>query len=320
MTDREKDNSVEPLNSEETAFREQLLAAARRTPVPQGLEARLIAELTPVAIRSRWRRPRQLVIGVSVLAAAAGAAFWVGRTRPTRETVLATPEKPSPRLMPRDPSRQSATEIFPDNATTSGRNPCARALVGTGSSPLIDDFEDGNSTIQELDGRMGEWLNITDQNVGKQALYGIQPTLRPDASPKNRYAMRFRGGVFREWGASLEVRLRPQPFNCYDLSAYAGIDFKAKGPGRLYIQFREVGVVPVEYGGTCKHNCYNSHRTHVDLDSGWQRFRLPWANFKQRGYDAPPLDLHKVDSLQFSVQIEDAPFDLWIDDVAFLSR
>jgi hypothetical protein len=83
---------------------------------------------------------------------------------------------------------------------------------------------------------------------------------------------------------------------------------------------REVRVVRVEYGGSCTRDCYNTHARKIDLDGAWRRFEVRWSELRQRGYQAPPLDPQTLHSLTFHVHAEDTPYDVWLDDIEFLTR
>lgn len=196
------------------------------------------------------------------------------------------------------------------------RNPCEHALRAGGNSPLIDDFEDGNPLIAAEEGRVALWSLFQDT----EALGGnstLVPQTRPGGTRTNRYAIHAQGGELRNWGAVIQISFTPA---CYDVSAYEGITFSARGPGRLYAGVREVRVVPPEYGGTCTKDCYNAHQKKVDLTSQWRTFSIKWSEMYQRGYNMPPLDPSKVNSLNFSILPGDTPFDVWLDDVKFLQR
>jgi hypothetical protein len=83
---------------------------------------------------------------------------------------------------------------------------------------------------------------------------------------------------------------------------------------------REVSVVPVEYGGTCTKDCYNTHEKKVDLSARWQSYTVLWGEMRQRGYDTKPLDPSRTSGMSFLVHAADTPYDFWIDDVKFATR
>jgi RNA polymerase sigma-70 factor (ECF subfamily) len=272
----------------------------------------VVLGLAPGTVASRMRR--------AALAAAAALVFWV-RREPRRQgfDVVAEPQ----------PLRTNA----PVSA-------CAHPLHAAGGEPAIDDFEDGDGALLPLEGRHGWWIEVRD--VDAPGHYRpLLPALRPQelerssgsedrgrsggTSPptvlapadQNRFALHVVGGELRDWGAAHQFSLVPP---CYDASIYAGIAFSARGPGRVYLTVSEVRVVPTEYGGTCTRDCYNGHVRKIDLARTWQRHEVRWSELHQRGYETPPLDPRSLHTVSFVVRAEDTPYDLWIDDVAFLPR
>jgi hypothetical protein len=145
----------------------------------------------------------------------------------------------------------------------------------------------------------------------------LAPSKRERAMRNNRYALHAVGEELLNWGAVIQFSFQP---TCYDISAYSGITFSAKGPGRLYVGVREVSVVPIHYGGTCTHDCYNSHQKKVDLAARWQTYTVLWNEMRQRGYETMPLDPRRANGFAFLVQASDTPYDLWFDDLKFVSR
>jgi hypothetical protein len=280
-------------------LRAELLRASRIEQPPNGLEERIARRLEeePASRGRRLFLPWQAVAAVSVLLGVAGYALW--RSRPLE---VATPEPPRPSV---------AAPSASASAADAGRA-CLLRGRGAGQAPLIDDFEDGNGEVLARDGRHGPWQLVTDRNEKGPGPFTILPS-----RSGNGYAMHWTGPEFREWGSSLEY---PFPTHCYDASAYRGLTFRARGPGRVYVAAREVSVVPEKLDGTCTSDCFNSHVKLVVLGDKWQRFELPWSELQQRGYGMPGVDVSSLHSLQFLVRPEDSPFEVWIDDVGFLER
>jgi hypothetical protein len=191
---------------------------------------------------------------------------------------------------------------------------CARSIRAPGTDPLLDDFEDGDSLISPREGRRAAWMLFKD-NDPPGGLPLLIPVRRVPPTARNRNALHLTGGELREWGATAQFDFTP---SCYDASAYGGIAFSARGPGRLYVGVREMRVVPTKWGGTCTEHCYDAHQKKIDLGAAWHAYRVPWSEFRQRGYHTPDLDPTRIHDLAFSVQPSDTPFDFWIDDVSFL--
>jgi hypothetical protein len=290
------------MSDELEGLRAELLRAARIEQPPSDLEERIARRLE----NEPARPPRRLFTparaaagGLALLLGAAGYAL--SRSHPVE---VATPEPPRPSVAA--PSAKQAPPV------TDAPRACLVRGRGSGREPLIDDFEDGNGDVLARDGRHGPWQVVTDRNDKTKGPFTTLPS-----KSGNGHALHFTGPEFREWGSSLEYSF---PTHCYDASAYRGLSFRAKGPGRVYVSAREVSVVPEELDGTCRSDCYNSHVKLIVLGEKWQRIELAWSDLQQRGYGRPDVDVSSLHSLQFSVRPEDTPFDLWIDDVAFLER
>jgi hypothetical protein len=266
-------------------------------PAPDERPARAARPFTEEA--RRWPREvaaRALPIALTV---AAAATIWFG----ARALDLGRP-----RALP------SAAPIAPDTPPAlSPADPCLSATRAGGDAPLVDDFEDGNELVALLEGRNGYWVTLTDTDP-ERAEPVLVPAVRPGAVPGNRYAIRMVGGRHDAWGASVQVELGP---TCYDASAYRGIAFDARGPGRIRAGVREVGAVPTERGGTCARDCYRSHLGVAVAGEGWTHVELTWGELHQEGA-TKPADPRRLNALEFLVRPEDTPYDLWIDNVAFL--
>jgi hypothetical protein len=304
--------------SEDRAFGEALLGSARVDVAPADMEARILRELSRRTMHGKVQgtmrrergRGRAWGRGASVAAVAlgaAGAALLVFRGHRSSAVDIVA-DMPLPSVGSSSSSVSAAPSAVVDA--------CAHPVRARGDDPTIDDFEDGDGAVLARDGRQAAWYIAKDSDPPGTS-YPTLPSLRPEPAPGNRFALHARGDELRDWGASIEIKLTPP---CYDASAYAGIAFSARGPGRIYLAAREVRIVGVEYGGTCTHDCYNAHVRKVDLDAGWRRFEVPWRDMRQRGYEMPPLDPRRLHSVTFQVHAEDTPYDLWIDDVELLTR
>ncbi|MEO8900289.1 MAG: hypothetical protein ABI488_01705 [Polyangiaceae bacterium] len=304
----------------------ELIQAARREGPRADLGEQVWAELayrtrleqTPP--RPQVRRPAALWLAGSAVVVALAVLFAV---RPTGRAVA--PEAP----IAAEASGRSASSSTPgrtaaagsSNAAPSGAlvpaaDPCRDGARALGLDPRIDDFEDGDDAVQALEGRAGfwRWARETDAPGTAPALI---PIPRPEPLRSNRLALHVKGGQLVDWGATLELDFRP---SCYDASAYGGIGFRARGPGRIYVAPREVSVIPIAEGGTCDHDCHNPHVKSVDLDATWRTYRVHWTDVRQRGAGKPALDAQRLHSLAFLIRPEDTPYDVWLDDVHFIAR
>jgi hypothetical protein len=287
-----------PLEPEDRDLMARLLRSADLDVSPAGYERRLLQRLAAPA-RGPRVDARRLVIAATALGAVAVLALVLHRgTKP------AGPDA-------RHASARSS-EIAAEPPPPLDGRPCFR---GQGGAPLLDDFEGATGTLLPLDGRQGRWCLVVDSDP--TTCRPAPALLRPEPSAENRRAMHFQTGELRDWGAVVEARFEP---SCYDASAYAGVAFSARGPGRLYVAAREVRVVSARAGGTCLHDCYNDHAHKVDLGPSFRRYEVRWRELHQRGYEMPALDPRKLFGLAFVVRAEDTPCDVWIDEVELLIR
>jgi Carbohydrate binding domain (family 11) len=254
---------------------------------------------------SWWRGaiPRALAVAALAVGIASVFGHWVtGRSVEPPEAQVPTPEAPMPSPVAAEPR----DKLGPGD-------PCRDAKRAGGAARLVDDFEDANELVALLEGRNGYWVTITDtQQEATESV--LLPSVRPMATPSNRYAVHLAGERRAKWGASVQVEFGP---TCYDASIYRGISFDVLGPGRVYAGVREVDAVPVQRGGTCTTACYDSHLSAVGAASSWTHHEIDWSDLHQRG-KTEPANPRRLSGIEFLVRSEDTPYDLWIDNVAFV--
>lgn len=300
----------------------RLIASAELEEPPPDLGARTVAEVArrqellalthPSSRKRAWFWPG-LAAGVMVGAAASLALTW------HRPPVTVKPEPSSVAFSPLGessgrPAGQPSAPPAP--SAKPAVDPCAAGIRATGKYPLIDDFEDGDDAIFSVEGRKALWRWSRDTDLAGTAP-ALLPMPRPGATKANRQAIHIKGGILRDWGATIEMKFESL---CYDASAYAGLSFMARGPGRIYVAPREVEVIERAFGGTCDKDCYNAHVRKIDLGPTWQTYEIRWAEVEQRGYNRPPLDPRRLHDIAFLVRPEDTPYDVWLDELRFLPK
>jgi hypothetical protein len=290
---------------------ERAKAAARLETAPADLAERVLGAVesrrrSGAALTAAARVRRLALVSSSIVAAA--AVFWLYTRTPT----------PLPHIAPEQSksSSASAPSVPPPRAQKPAPDPCRDRVIASGVSPLLDDFEDGDDALAALDQRAGfwRWARETDAPGTAPALL---PVPRTGGGARNKRAVHVKGGRLFDWGATVEVSFEPP---CYDATAYVGIKLQARGPGRVYVALREVDVIPIAEGGSCERDCHNPHAAKIELSPEWRSYELRWAELRPRGIDTPPLDTSRLHSVAFLIHPEDTPYDLWLDEVQFLSK
>jgi len=190
-----------------------------------------------------------------------------------------------------------------------------------GKNPLIDDFEDNDGRLAPLERRAGFWSASNDATGSQRPAPGgpLTMTRIPGGRGASQFALHTSGGKFTKWGALLAADFSAR--RCYDASAYAGLRFWARGRGSFFVVAKMTQIAPEEYGGSCTHDCYDSHRANVALSKDWREYSVTWAELKQKGFgQVVPFDPRSLLSLEFTVAPEQTPFDFWVDDIRFSER
>lgn len=288
----------------------QLLASARYdTPGPGAERRALAAGFAALEARERFS-VRTVLIGVSGLGVAAAAVFALFFREPATRVADVRPETPSPAQSLRPEPERNAEPL----------RPCPEVVVARGNEPLIEDWEQQDSAVSKVDGRSGSWLTFDDGTSKQNVASASQLSPSRIAGGRSRHGLHLSGGKFSEWGVSFGTDLATGA--CYDASAYDGIEFWAKGRVALYVGVQVIDVQSPKFGGFCEgSDCYNSHRKRVDLSATWQRHTVRWSELSQLNSDGRrPLDTKRIRFLEFTILPEDTPFDVWLDDVSFISK
>lgn len=303
MTDPDRDRQSELAR---TLLRSASLDVPRARARARALERALAEE----ASEPSWGRRRLGALAGALAVAAAGALLVRSQLKPPINQLRAE--------APRAPSSASSApvQVAPPLA------PCPKLVVAQGGAPLIDDLEDRNARLSIADGRDGNWMVYNDGS-GKQVPPGLSP-LHPErlakARGESRYALHTSGGKFSIWGSILVGTFTDG--GCYDVSAYSGIEFWAKGNTRIHVQLSVIDEISTETGGLCGGSgCYSGPHKAFDLGPQWRKHTLSWAELEQLNQPKKfRFDPKRVVSLNLSIHRQDTPFDLWIDDVRFSER
>jgi hypothetical protein len=194
---------------------------------------------------------------------------------------------------------------------------------------LIDDMEDADQRIASLAGRTGYWWTSND-GTGSQYPSPTDtylPELLEAARGTSTYAIHAAGSGFSIWGAVVKLDFNNSASGLgggmgspgiYDVSAYNGITFYARGAGSLRVEVRTTPTVLVAEGGSCSTYC-NDHygKTFISLTSSWAPYTMAWSELMQRGFGTTTAwTPNSALGLQF-LPGSLTSFDVWIDDVRF---
>lgn len=212
------------------------------------------------------------------------------------------------------------TDIAAIEATPEGA-PC-------GPEALVEDGEDNNNQVIVQDGRSGyiyTYIDSEGTTIAPQAgSSGGIFAMTPGGANGSKYAMRMHGTVaqakivFAGMGLNLT-----DPKDVYDASKYKGVSFWAKrGDAAAYRKVRvklpDINTDPD--GGKCT-NCYNDFGLEIKLDTEWQKYVVPFDRLKQEsGWGSPRpagVAANEVFAIQFQLKEPGAPYDVWVDDIAF---
>ncbi len=202
-------------------------------------------------------------------------------------------------------------------------------MAATGSSPLIDDLNDGDEHILSNEGRQGTWYVYND-GTGTQT-----PTPRPPKTCGTDWSFPVtdgqactHGSAFTKYGAAVGVTLNATPGNCkscnYDASVYKGVRFTISGDvpgGTVNLRVNTADSMNVLYGGTCSDDaaCGDAYCANVNVSSTPQTVEIPWTQLRQQGWGTKAtFDLRRLFNLAWQTQPGGgAAFSFCVDDVSF---
>jgi hypothetical protein len=187
---------------------------------------------------------------------------------------------------------------------------------------VIDDFEDGNSQLLVAGGRDGYWWQHKDPKGSTIEPAKFTPAdAGAGGSKKALFVHGVTGTEDGAYGSSVGINLMGK--GLYDASKYVGISFKAKvGPSSTKSVRLKIGDVNTHGQlGTCK-SCWNHFGKDMTFTPEWQEYKVLFSEVKQAdgwGDPRPPtLTPSQLASIDFTVGPK-ASFELWIDDLTFLT-
>ena len=190
-------------------------------------------------------------------------------------------------------------------------------IESSGTRPVIDDFEDGNSQALVQDGRDGYWHVIRDDSGGQ---LNLQEPPVPESGGANgsAKAMHVDGSGFSGWGAGLRLELR-QGAAPYDAHLQNGLSFRARGTTPLRVIFIQQDLSTGYACSRCSaetSDCGQYYSAEVALTDTWADYRLDWDALVQSPVGSTPFGPDQLLTLEFEAAAADQ-FEFWLDDVRF---
>ena len=251
--------------------------------------------------RAREQQPvRTLLLGVALVV---GLAFSGG----CGESLVSAPvDAPST-----SSSKRAAT---PSGAACS-------TIRGTGSTPLIDDFEANPGKLPDNDGRGGWWFDYDDNSGGRL----LREEVAAEAADGEGRSLHIVSSGFTKWGAGVATALRAatdENRSCsYDASAYSGVRLRARGRGRLRLTLGDAASTPAAQGGSCSRSgerCFDRPGVWLNLGPKWANFEYPFCTFFPEGWggSSEGLDPSRLFAIHFRAGDRES-VEAWVDDLAF---
>ena len=205
-----------------------------------------------------------------------------------------------------------------------GQNRCeCHTATGTAVNKWIDTFEDGDTRIQVVDERDGEWYALP---AGKAMPMTVQDT--SGGAPGSTKALHVAGGVLDPLWPTYGVPLGI----CYDASAFDGISFWIKGDSSgkndtIKFSLSTPPTTEKNAGGSCPDGdkgCYNHFSALITLSPSWTKYSFKWAQLTQADWGAIGVNgvapagfqiQKQILGVNFSPNENKKAYDFWIDDV-----
>jgi endoglucanase len=190
---------------------------------------------------------------------------------------------------------------------------------------MLDDGEDGDGQVIKKDGRDGYWFTFADTEGTKiepRGPFAMGEGGRPKGGglSESKYSAQMKGKI-TDGGANPYAGVGfalSNPKTGFDLSHATGIQFWAKGPGKVRFKMPDINTDPV--GDRCT-DCYNDFGVDIYLSDRWERYTIPFDALQQQpgwGDRAPHVASGAIFAIQWQFTTPGAEFDLAFDDVALV--
>lgn len=205
--------------------------------------------------------------------------------------------------------------------------PCGKSTPAS-DAQLIDDFEDGDDHIFKGFQRDGYWFAASDKTEGStispSSPFAAELLPPAEATKDNRYAVHFTAAGEKNWGAVWGTALQwtKDGIKCpLNVSGFAGVRFRAKGPGSVRVALAVPEVTPKDQGGSCAERCYDAHGKLFLLTEKWETYEMRWEKLQQGGWGTEArFTPERIVNITFNVDVKSLPIDFWLDDVELIPK
>jgi hypothetical protein len=190
-------------------------------------------------------------------------------------------------------------------------------------------MENNSQFIPNVHGRAGAWQVVHDATQGAKMFPpdGTFP-MSPSGDPCRKLAVHVYGGQFTIFGSSFLVGLGGP----YNASAYRGITFWAKAAPStsnvVRVAFPDKDTDPS--GGACStvtmpvvapNSCWDHFGKYVTFPQSWTKITVLFSELTQLGWGnlATQFDPATLYRIQWDSPVG-STFDLWVDDLSFLTQ
>ena len=214
---------------------------------------------------------------------------------------------------------------LPQEEAQADSGPCGKHAP-PGDVKLLEDFEDGDAKLFKAFQREGWWHSATDNTQGSSihpsGAFAAELLAAPESTKENRYAAHLKASGQTQWGVVWGTSLNwvNQGIRCpFNASKFAGVRFRAKGPGTVRVNVSIPETIPPEHGGNCKQGCYDNYHKVVLLNDKWDDYTVLWEKLQQGGWGTEArFDPTRVIGLSFAASPKELPIEFWLDDIEFI--
>lgn len=196
--------------------------------------------------------------------------------------------------------------------------PCNRAT-------LIDDMEDGDGTICAVGGRAGLWEAYSDgtgiQTPSSGLIRGGEDM--PECRGFSSRALHVQGIGFTSWGMGVDLNLADH--TAYSVTGYVGLRFWAKSTTDTLTHVRAnvatLETLDASFGGVCaptQRACNDHFGVDLVISGSWVLYDITFKNMTQAGWGVA-ASWNSASAMQVHWVFKDSDFDVWIDDVEFIT-